>query len=221
MLSIICVLIAIVLAICLSAKRHGQDSACLSNLRQTGLALSLYISDYDDHYPTPVSAVFKKNSTQSAQTWRDLLVPYIKAPSFPQCPIANPSSNMDTEARQIDLCGYAYNQRLSLQTLTKTSKEYFGRNDSQIAYPSITVSLFDARPGVLALRGPDIARSPESLFGIWRSELLSDIMNLPSGASRHHGGANYGMADGHITWLQPGQVNSQRQSDGVRPGFGL
>ncbi|MCW3054244.1 MAG: hypothetical protein JWN14_3414 [Chthonomonadales bacterium] len=220
-LFVVCLLMAIVLPVYLSAKRHGEDATCLSELRQTSLALSLYISDYDSYYPSVISATFRNNHTESDQTWRDMLVPYFKTRSFSRCPIAFPSSSMVTNVRQIDICGYAYNQLLSRHSRTKTSKEYFGQNESYVVYPSLTVSIFDARPGILALRKPDTARIPDEMRGIWRTDIINDIMSLAPGASRHHGGANYVFADGHAKWLQPEQISSLDQSDGVRPGFGL
>lgn len=220
-LFVMCAVCAIVLPIYLNAKSHAREATCFANLRQTGLALSLYVADYDNTYPTAVSAVFKEHHADSDKTWRDLLVPYLKPTRFLQCPVASSPANMPADVRPIDLCGYAYNQRLSLQAQTNISTEYVGRSESYVAHPSITVSLFDARPGILVLREPDTARGSELLHGIWRKDLTWEIMSLAPGAFRHHGGANYVMVDGHVKWLKPDQISSQSPSDGIRPGFGL
>ena len=64
-LFIICAVCAIVLPIYLTAKSHAREATCISNLHQTGLALSLYVADYDNTYPTAVSAVFEEHHAES------------------------------------------------------------------------------------------------------------------------------------------------------------
>jgi len=176
-LCVIGVLMAIVLPIFFSAKRRAADTACLSNLQQTSLALSLYLSDYDGHYPTAISAVFENGHAKSDKTWRDFLVPYLKTPQFPECPYDDPSVSMMANARRIDLCGYAYNARFSSAVRARNSAEYIGRNEALLTYPSITVCLFEARPGILTLRSPDTT-GLNPVGGILRSDLLDDIRRL-------------------------------------------
>ncbi|MCW3054546.1 MAG: hypothetical protein JWN14_3716, partial [Chthonomonadales bacterium] len=200
--------------------RRAADTACLSNLQQTSLALSLYLSDYDGHYPTSISAVFENGSAESDKTWRDLIVSYLKTPHFPECPYDDPSVSMIANARRIDLCGYAYNARFSSAVRASNSAEYIGRNEAFLTYPSITVCLFEARPGILALYAPDTTKLTP-IHGILRMDLIDDIELLSPGAYRHHGGVNYVMADGHVKWLKPTQIQVQRESDGVGIGFGL
>jgi len=117
-------------------------------------------------------------------------------------------------------CGYAYNARFSSAIRAGTSAEYVGRNEAFLTYPSITVCLFEARPGILALYGPDTTRLTPS-HGIMRTDLIKDIELLSPGAYRHNGGVNYVMADGHVKWLKPAQIQVRRDSDGVGIGFGL
>ena len=48
---IVSVLASIVLSVAIAAKSRAKQTSCLSNLRQAGLALGLYASDYDDFLP--------------------------------------------------------------------------------------------------------------------------------------------------------------------------
>lgn len=64
-------------------------------------------------------------------------------------------------------------------------------------------------------------RTLSKMTGIVGSkEFDSRILELPPGAERHQGGANYLFGDGHVKWHRPEQL-ATGQNDGVHPGFGL
>jgi prepilin-type N-terminal cleavage/methylation domain-containing protein len=50
-IAIIAVLAALLLPALARAKQRGQQAVCLSNLKQTGLAFEMYLTDHDDHFP--------------------------------------------------------------------------------------------------------------------------------------------------------------------------
>lgn len=50
-IAIIAILAALLLPILQSARERGRRTACLSNLKQIGLALQLYGRDSDDYFP--------------------------------------------------------------------------------------------------------------------------------------------------------------------------
>lgn len=54
-LSIIAVLAALLFPAFYAARRSGERTSCVSNLHQVGLALSLYLQDYDGKYPMAVN----------------------------------------------------------------------------------------------------------------------------------------------------------------------
>ncbi len=51
-ISIIAILAAMLLPALNSARNKARESKCVSNLKQTGAQLILYLSDYDDYYPS-------------------------------------------------------------------------------------------------------------------------------------------------------------------------
>jgi prepilin-type N-terminal cleavage/methylation domain-containing protein len=50
-IAIIAILAALLLPALASAKQRGQRAVCLSNLRQAGLAVQIYLTDHDDRFP--------------------------------------------------------------------------------------------------------------------------------------------------------------------------
>jgi len=50
-ITIIAILAALLLPALARAKQKGQQSVCLSNLKQVGLGFIIYLSDHNDHFP--------------------------------------------------------------------------------------------------------------------------------------------------------------------------
>jgi prepilin-type N-terminal cleavage/methylation domain-containing protein len=50
-IAIIAILAAMLLPALTRAKQKGQQAACISNLRQIGLAFAMYINDHGNHFP--------------------------------------------------------------------------------------------------------------------------------------------------------------------------
>ena len=50
-IAIIAILAAILFPVFAQVRSRGWQTACLSNLRQIGSALSMYVQDYDEHLP--------------------------------------------------------------------------------------------------------------------------------------------------------------------------
>jgi len=55
-IGIIAILAAILFPVFASAKARAKQATCLSNLRQIGSAIGLYMTDYDDVFPCAVDA---------------------------------------------------------------------------------------------------------------------------------------------------------------------
>ena len=50
-IAIIAILAAMLLPALAAAKKKGQQAVCLSNLKQIGLAFTIYLNDHDGHFP--------------------------------------------------------------------------------------------------------------------------------------------------------------------------
>ena len=220
--AIILSIAAIVFPVMRFARIKAADSTCIENIKVIATGLSMYTSDYDGCFPASVETTFVNSNAASDQTWRDVISSYIARDNFPTCPLTGVSSSMRDSARPIDICGYAYNSRFdSVVRVASHSFTLYGNSDSQVAYATLTVSVLDARPGILSLFGPDVPRNSTEKHGIWSTSLYSEILSFAPACYRHRGGDNYVFVDNHAAWLLPKQLSLDAKCDGVHPGFGL
>ncbi|HXT40400.1 MAG TPA: type II secretion system protein [Candidatus Angelobacter sp.] len=87
-LAIIGVLAGLLLPAVSRAKEAGRATACLSNLRQVGIALQLYTQDNDNHLPVMRDKSFDTNSppTNALPGPDGVLSNYLGAVKLLQCP---------------------------------------------------------------------------------------------------------------------------------------
>ncbi|MCW5941742.1 MAG: prepilin-type N-terminal cleavage/methylation domain-containing protein [Fimbriimonadaceae bacterium] len=88
-IAIIAILAAILFPVFAQAKIAAKKTSSLSNMRQVGTAMLMYLGDYDD--VTPALYYYDANnlaipSTQGFYYWPVLLLPYTKSESIFLCP---------------------------------------------------------------------------------------------------------------------------------------
>jgi prepilin-type N-terminal cleavage/methylation domain-containing protein len=106
-ITIIAILAAILFPVFARAKAAAKQTACISNLKQIGTSMSLYMTDYDDIFPYAVDASDKFNPSIWAHEpafqaqipymleLPDALMPYTKSKEIFKCPA-------DTGTRVLD-----------------------------------------------------------------------------------------------------------------------
>ena len=72
-LAVLAILAAILLPVFGRARDKAQQTACMSNLKQIGVALHIYATENDDSLPP-------------ADSWREALEPYLQAEEVYMCP---------------------------------------------------------------------------------------------------------------------------------------
>src|SRR5688572_28647190 len=82
-IAIMAILGAILFPVFARAREAARASSCLSNLKQVGLALSMYVQDQEG-YPTHSSL----SSVSPRTYWPDSIYPYVKNEKVFQCPSA-------------------------------------------------------------------------------------------------------------------------------------
>ncbi|HZO88379.1 MAG TPA: DUF1559 domain-containing protein [Chthonomonadaceae bacterium] len=95
-IAIIAILAAILFPVFAQAREKARQTSCLSNLKQTGLAVQMYVQDYDETFP---KAEFWNSSTPFSNyyMWSSQLCiqPYIKNKDIYRCPSDSFSAGHD------------------------------------------------------------------------------------------------------------------------------
>lgn len=82
-IGIIAILAAILFPVFASAREKARSVTCLSNMKQLGLALTMYTTDYDECYPMTANY-----GLPSKPIWTEQLFPYFKSKDVVKCPSA-------------------------------------------------------------------------------------------------------------------------------------
>ncbi|MBI5831506.1 MAG: DUF1559 domain-containing protein [Armatimonadetes bacterium] len=193
-IAIIAILAAILFPVFAKAREKARSASCLSNLKQIGLALAQYSSDYDEKYCINENAVTVNGQ---AVRWFEELQPYMKSTQIGMCPSYFPSiagNNFDTRL------SYALQNYYYWDRTLGAIFERGGTGPSSIAAvedPAGTVFCCDALnwPGEFQFVGYGQG------FGGWNGFPLfytgqSDYIG------RHMDGYNVAFLDGHTKWLK-------------------
>jgi prepilin-type N-terminal cleavage/methylation domain-containing protein/prepilin-type processing-associated H-X9-DG protein len=178
-IAIIAILAAILFPVFARAREKARQTSCLSNLKQLGLAMAMYVQDYDGIFPyihninTTYGRYCVSNGSVSGffYGWEDLMTPYTKNDQLMVCP------SLSCTWYNSPPHSYTYNY-------------YFGAWD----YPCSESSIVQpASKGLLGERG-------DSAFFHYI------YIGGDNGGNVHNDGANMLMADGHAKWYKTGSV---------------
>src|SRR5690349_7223716 len=116
-IAIIAILAAILFPVFAQAREKARQAACLSNFKQIGLAVMMYVQDWDETYPSSRLAQLPGGAigNQKIVTWKTETSPYVKNLDVYRCP-SNPNSKQGDETKNAESFGfptfpisYAYN----------------------------------------------------------------------------------------------------------------
>ena len=215
-IAIIAILAALLLPSLAKAKEAGRNAACKSNLRQIGIALNLYVADFQKY---PLFAELGRPQSQSL--WDNKLVPYTaKTPAVFNCPSnkgVRPWTN--DPPRPGPSTGHAnpsYGYNIS-------GCGHYGHGDVKEALGLGGTSMEAMNPRPAPVPEGNV-RSPSDLIGVADYKPQSDadgdfdpinlLADLPT--TRHNGGANAVFIDVHVEfakqkiWLEKSEVRRRR-----------
>ncbi|MCS6829120.1 MAG: prepilin-type N-terminal cleavage/methylation domain-containing protein [Armatimonadota bacterium] len=99
-IAIIAILAAILFPVFAQAREKARMTACLSNTKQMGTALNMYVQDYDETFiwspwpGGPGGAPWCSNPNQPTLIWTAALMPYIKNKQIFKCPSIGASTTV-------------------------------------------------------------------------------------------------------------------------------
>ncbi|MDH7569678.1 MAG: DUF1559 domain-containing protein [Armatimonadota bacterium] len=190
-IAIIAILAAILFPVFARARENARKSGCLSNLKQLGNGLMMYVQDYDERYP---AAVYNESRVNPPGIfWAQCLYPYVKNYKVYNCLTGG---------------GRGGPQPLTYNYWTFPVRPDYGWNTrlnfisgAAITRPSEIVAIADCSHQVFCDHVGRIAWSNSSdqilypASGRTREEFMNDRY------SRHLGGEQICFADGHAKWF--------------------
>ncbi len=202
-IAIIAILAAILFPVFAQARESARRTACLSNVRQTGIAMAMYVQDYDETTPTVVED--QSVSPTEIYDYYRVLMPYVKSLPMFYCPdrsdwISDCDDGFDSAGKRC--IGYGYNwgivDRAGLGILSPRFKVQApggtlivdpGKSIAAILAPSDTFAFGDT--------------GDTSKFTITSYYIFQSISGKTNSEMRHAGKLNMSFIDGHaksVTW---------------------
>jgi prepilin-type N-terminal cleavage/methylation domain-containing protein/prepilin-type processing-associated H-X9-DG protein len=198
-IAIIAVLAAIIYPLFARARESGRRASCLSNLRQIGLAVAMYVDDYDGCYPNTGDPYL-----WMGRRWRWPLAPYLaynaaRDPATPDDPRHSVGGGRNvlicpsdpTAPTQWDGTSYAYCAA-------------FYHTPAQIAAMS-TEDLWKYDRFPCISQQESMVESPGEK--VLAAEWLTNHTSPKVGWWDWRGARNYLFADGHVRYLQAGKIH--------------
>ena len=202
-IAIIAILAAILFPVFAKARGKARQASCLSNMKQIGLSIKMYLSDYDEMYPYGCIDMLNYSGQK---WWYQLMEPYSKTVGVFVCPERKPTYWK---------CSYSYNYGLGYYY---ASPDPYASYNGYYHYASGTYESDLKRPAEMPLAQCD---SPSSYYwGKLYGSFYADFYNLIVGGSamydvkrfidatpadistayRHNDGITILYADCHAKW---------------------
>jgi len=195
-IAIISILAAILFPVFARARENARRASCMSNLKQIGLGMMMYVQDYDEQYPVGIVGDLDVNhstplsgsayctgmpcgeftvsdghlTSGNIMSWMDLLQPYTKSTQIFVCP----------SQQHPQYGGYGYSYYINNLKTTSPPVKMASLNN-----PSVTAMLMDCN-------GASCVYAPVQ-------DVFLPLTN-PADAP-HLDGYNIAFADGHVKWL--------------------
>lgn len=192
--TIIAILAAFLLPVLNSTRERGRRTACLSNLKQIGLSLEMYISDSDSYFPN----TFFGAPFPGQKRWMDTLEPYARSKQIFTCPSA-PELVYQTGATNYG--GYAYNGAYYNRPVPDVATppcskwdHHYGVKSSEVSVPAKTLWVCDAAGNFEISWGENV--NPQINATLPRTFGPFGLTNMVIG--RHQNFINVLWCDGHV-----------------------
>ena len=207
-IAIIAILAAILFPVFAQAKAAAKKTQCLSNGRQIGMALIMYIGDYDDRYPqehpSTSNPVLDDNNAQlEAEDYGspfDKILPYVASKDSSKTQLYICPSDPDPHGlKLLDSSGNCIGQGAPppgpLSSFLLNAYYLFGATGSDLATPAQSIYISERRDNFCDVHYHPWLGEVEDPTG--PNDTINPVAISPD---RHTSGSNHIYAEGHAKW---------------------
>ena len=229
-IAIIAILAAILFPVFAQAREKARAISCLSNGKQLGMGIMMYVQDYDETYPFSTDSQDALGGASLVDSWPDRVSPYIKSDGVFHCPSASPASFNPGKG---GLRSWGANTALLAVTNVDPSQgdpdSYNGDNQhirsiAAIPQPASTIVSVEAfEGGVVHRKNADGTINGNWWYWATIVEAVACIKNDSSNQDyqsvrRHMSGGNFVFSDGHAKWLLPERTVTPTNANDLTQG---
>jgi prepilin-type N-terminal cleavage/methylation domain-containing protein/prepilin-type processing-associated H-X9-DG protein len=218
-IAIIAILAAILFPVFAQARDAARKASCLSNLKQIGLAVAMYLQDYDNLYPSqqrdgePLNEPGKEPVYKDVQqNYMDSLYPYVKNTKVFLCPSGPPHA--DKQYTRGWMNNYHFNGTFLSNPPGCKKGSCTGIAEAAVAAPSNTQIMRESGWGYQYDRAWERPYGAGVPAANWGKDDCNDFVRTQI----HQNGLNLLMADTHAKWFQGRQTRTMsHRPDGAIP----
>ena len=217
-IAIIAILAAILFPVFAQAREKARTISCLSNTKQIGTALNMYLQDYDEGIPTwnywTVALAVPSGSGSQASTlptqmqyWDAMILPYVKSGNTAiisnTVPISGGVWQCPSTEQLPNSRSYSYNQCLAWDSRPTSVRGTTSPGYRWLALPAIDKP---ADTVFVADGGNDGRLAPAHFFQGYFEKFVARVRPTREAPFRHQDGANYVYVDGHAKYAKAAQI---------------
>jgi prepilin-type N-terminal cleavage/methylation domain-containing protein/prepilin-type processing-associated H-X9-DG protein len=233
-IAVIAILAALLFPVFARAREKARQASCLSNLKQIGAGVMMYLQDWDETLPfvldasanclfdvTNVGDIGKgplvPNATGQEARFQlvTVVAPYVKSQNVWYCPSFGPDSIWQAQVR---LGGWKRGMTMRDQGTSYAYTWVSWPFPCPARWPSVLTFMGGKSEAILRepSRWPVVSEEPAGIG------FTGSVIDLPSSVVPHSSGMNVAYADGHAKFHRMEAVNenylNEHAGDGLYPG---
>ncbi len=190
-IAIIGILAAMLLPALNKAREKANAARCISNMHQWSLALGMYQDDWNDYFPYDGYADNPVVVSQNKEAWFNVLAPYIGQ---------QPLTNLYLDGKfptprngSVWVCPSATNKTPSVSL-----------NNAVFYYALSVCTHQEGDTSIRFRRNQYVMPANTIVFCEEPEDSYPETSGIYDVVTRHSGGSNFVMADGHVEWVSFG-----------------
>jgi len=206
-IAIIAILAAILFPVFATARESARSTACLSNMRQIGLAVSMYVNDYDECFPDRRDLKVAVGQRPWAPSW---------PPSDPRCGWAAIVLNPYIKSTALFTCPSGIGKFSGKQQVLESTPfgvtTYwmwrFDRPDNPVPPDNLWGKpLVGGLSDLVSVGYPDSDAAIELLVDPYFPKTIPSVKSDMKGLTAHRGGRNRIFLDFHAKWMRDSRTD--------------